>query len=154
MKQILKDAFKSSELQYSLEDVIAVDDKIDVEKIPDAEIIKEAKYVLGKFTGASVGFEQEDDYKGHNGAEQQAWAMKEVAALKMLLKKYDDAGVRRKVASTKSLAPGIVVCYKSIAYQLEKPAGPRRGWIAKRVQDGKQFRLKCKQLASASTSNI
>jgi hypothetical protein len=95
MKQILKDAFKSSELQYSLEHVIAVDDKIDVQEIPGAEVIKEAKYVLGKFTGASVGFEQEEDYKGENGPEQQAWAKKEVAALKRLLKKYDDTGAVR-----------------------------------------------------------
>lgn len=153
MKQILKDAFKSSELQYSLEDVIAVDDKISVEAIPDAEIIKEAKYVLGKFTGASVGFEQEDDYKGHNGPEQQAWARKEVAALKRLLVKYEDSGVRRQVPSTQSFQPGMVVCYKSTAYKLEKPAGPRRGWIAKREQDGKQFRLKCKQLTSATLAN-
>lgn len=152
MKQILKDAFKSSELQYSLEDVIAVDDKIDVEDIPNSEIIKEAKYVLGKFTGASVGFEQEDDYNGHNGEEQQEWARREVAALQRLLKKYDDSGVRRAIVSTKSFAPGVVICYKSINYKLEKPAGPRRGWIAKREQDGKAFRLKCKQLTSATVA--
>lgn len=152
MKQILKEAFKSSELQYSLEEVIAVDDKIDVEEIPDAEIIKEAKYVLGKFTGESVGFEQEDDYKGNNGPEQQAWARKEVAALKQLLKKYDDTGARRAVVSTRSFAPGMVVCYKGVAYKLDMPAGPRRGWFVKREQDGKQFRLKCKQLSSVSVS--
>ena len=154
MKQILKDSFKSSELQYSLEEVIAVDDKVAVEAIPDTEIIKEAKYVLGKFTGLSVGFEQADDYKGHNGPEQQAWAKMEVAALKRLLQKYDDSGARRQLPpSATSFAPGMVVCFRSIAYKLEKPAGPRRGWIAKREQDGKQFRLKCKQLSSVTLAN-
>ena len=148
MKQILKDAFKSSELQYSLEDVIAVDDKIPVDSLPDATIIKEANYVLGKFTGASVGFEQENDYKGHNGPEQQAWARKEVAALKRLLAKYDDAGVRRPIQKMPELSSGMKVSYNSVVYKLEQSAGPRRGWYALREQDGKRFRLKSKQIST------
>jgi hypothetical protein len=106
MKAILTDAFKSSELQYSLEDVIAVDDKINVNDIPDVEIVKEAKYVLGKFTGTSVGFEQENDYKGYNGPEQKSWARAEVAALKKFLKKYDDNGALRKTPK-KTRTPGL-----------------------------------------------
>ena len=110
MKQILKDAFKSSELKYNLEEVIAVDDRIEVGLITDAEIVKEAKYVLGKFTGASGGFEQEDDFNGENGSEQQAWAKKEVAALKRFLKKYDVSGRSRKTtgaATSLPLQPGV-----------------------------------------------
>lgn len=146
MKQLLKDAFKSSELQYNLQDVIAVDDKIKVEEIPDAEIIKEAKYVLGKFTGTSGGFEQEEDYKGQNGPEQQAWAKKEVAALKRLLAKYDDSGAIRPVTKAE---PGMVVTYRDTAYKLDTPAGPRRGWFASRQTDGRRFRLKSTQLAKS-----
>lgn len=146
MKQILKDAFKSSELQYSLEEVIAVDDKIPVSAIPDATIIKEAKYVLGKFTGASVGFEQEADYKGNNGPEQKSWAIKEVAALKKLLEKYDDEGVRRPPKKAIVLVPGLVVYYNNTAYKLLAPAGPRKGWTVTRESDNEKFRMKCKQL--------
>jgi hypothetical protein len=89
MKQILKDAFKSDELKQQLEDVIAVDDKIDVSEIPNQTIIEEAHYVLGKFTGESGGFEQEQDYQGENGPELKKWAVKNVRALRAFIKKYD-----------------------------------------------------------------
>jgi hypothetical protein len=87
MKQILKDAFKSNELESHLTDVIAVDDKMPVEQLSDHLIINEAHYVLEKFTGG-LGFEQEEDYMGENGVEQQRWARKEVAALRKFVKKY------------------------------------------------------------------
>lgn len=83
MKQILKDAFKSDELESHLEDVIG-----SVDGLSDQLIIHEARYVLGKFTGESGGFEQEADLAGENGAEQQRWARKEVAALQKFLKKH------------------------------------------------------------------
>ncbi len=88
MKQILKDAFKSSELQVHLTHVIAVYEKLPVEQLSDELIIQEAKYVLGKFTGESGGFEQENDLNGENGSEQQMWARKEVSALRKFLKKH------------------------------------------------------------------
>jgi hypothetical protein len=86
-RKILIDAFKSSELQYNLEEIISKDDKVPIEQIPDATIISEAKYVLEKFTGG-IGFEQESDYRGENGPEQKRWAMKEVKALRAFLKKH------------------------------------------------------------------
>lgn len=89
MKKILVSAFKSDELRYQLEEVIAVDDKIAVDEISDKTILEEAHFVLGKFTGQSGGFEQEDDYNGENGAEQRTWARKNVRVLKALIKKYD-----------------------------------------------------------------
>jgi hypothetical protein len=88
MKQILKDAFKSDELELHLTEVIAKDEKLPVEQLSDQLILKEAKYVLGKFTGESGGFEQEEDLAGENGSEQQRWAKKEVAALRKFLKKH------------------------------------------------------------------
>lgn len=91
MKKILIAAFRSDELKQQLEDVIAVDDKVAVEDISDATLIEEAHFVLGKFTGASGGFEQEEDYNGENGPEQRTWARKNVRALRSFLLKYDPA---------------------------------------------------------------
>ena len=95
MKKILEDAFKSDELQQQLEEVIAVDDRVAVEDIPDATIIEEAHYVLGKFTGESGGFEQEDDYRGENGPEMKRWAAKNVKSLRVFLNKYDPQGAQK-----------------------------------------------------------
>ena len=92
MKKILEDAFKSDELQQQLEEVIAVDDRVAVEDIPDATIIEEAHYVLGKFTGESGGFGQEDDYRGENGPEMKRWAVKNVKSLRTFIKKWDPQG--------------------------------------------------------------
>lgn len=88
LKPILKDAFKSDELQQHLTDVIAVDDKCEVGDLSDKLIFSEAKYVLDKFIG-NTGFEQADDYSGDNGLEQQKWARKNVAAIRKFLKKYE-----------------------------------------------------------------
>lgn len=88
-RPIITAAFKSDELRYSLEDVIAVDDGVAVNDIPDETVITEAHFVLGKFTGESGGFEQESDYNGDNGPEQRRWAKQEVKALRAFLKKYD-----------------------------------------------------------------
>lgn len=87
MKQILKDAFKSDELQQHLEDVIAVDEQVAAEDLADRLIIDEAKYVLRKFTGGE-GFEQEEELLGEHGPEQQKWAKKNVAAIRRFLKKH------------------------------------------------------------------
>lgn len=87
MKQILKDAYKSDELQYQIREVIAVDDKIEPEDMSEHLIISEAEYVLSKFIGGT-GFEQEEEYRGEHGAEQQRWARANVRAIKAFLKKY------------------------------------------------------------------
>ena len=87
MKKILKDAFASDELQQHLTDVIAVDEKCEVEELADQLIIDEAKYVLEKFVG-NTGFEQASDFSGDNGPEQKEWARKDVAAIRKFLKKY------------------------------------------------------------------
>lgn len=152
MKKILIDAFKSSELEYHLTEIIAVDDKCEVNDIPDATIMKEAVYVLGKYTGASVGFEQEDDLKGRNGPEQQAEARKEVRALKRFLDKYDEQGAIKPVVKPPPMAEGQLRVFRGSTYQLVKPAGPRRGWIVKRLTDNKEFRLNCRQLSASSVA--
>lgn len=95
MSKILQDAFKSDELKQHLEDVIAVDDKIAVDQIPEKTIIAEAHYILGKFTGASGGYEQEEDYNGSNGPEMRSWARKNVKALRAFLKKYDPSNANK-----------------------------------------------------------
>jgi hypothetical protein len=148
MHPLLRDALKSEELSYNLEEIIAVDDGVPIEDIPAPEIIREAKYVLGKFTGASGGFEQEEDYRGDNGPILQAWAKKEVRILKRLLDKYDEAGQPKARPPAPPVSAGLLVEYRGVHYQLSHPAGPRLGWIANRQVDGKRFRLKAKQMAA------
>lgn len=92
MKSILKDAFKSDELEQHLTDVIAIDDKCAVDDLADKLIITEAKYVLDKFVGNS-GFGQADDHAGNNGPELRAWARKNVTAIRKFLAKHEQASV-------------------------------------------------------------
>lgn len=87
MKFILKAAFKSSELQDHLVNVICVDDKIKPENLSEQTIIKEAKYVLSKYIGGE-GFLQEEEYNGYCGEEAQENAEKEVRVLRSFLKRY------------------------------------------------------------------
>ena len=94
IKQILKDAFKSSELQQHLEDVIAVDEKCHVEDLSDELIINEAKYVLDKYVG-NGGFEQADEFNGELGSESRKEARKQVTAIRKFLEKYSNWGVMR-----------------------------------------------------------
>jgi len=89
MKQIIKDAFKSDELTYSLVEVICVDDKCEPEDLTDELIINEARYVLNKYVNGAAGFMQHDEYLGEEGPEAQQNARKNVAALRKFLKKYN-----------------------------------------------------------------
>jgi hypothetical protein len=91
MKKILKDAFKSDELQEHLQNVIAVDDCVEVEILSDDTIIREAKYVLSKYLGG-LGFFHQEEYDGEHGKDQEKCAKKNVTAIKSFLKKYDSTG--------------------------------------------------------------
>jgi len=83
----IKAAMAIGELAISLENISA-DDKKQISDYTQAEVVKEAKYVLGKFTGESGGYEQEEELNGDHGIEQQRWAQKEVRKLKSFIKKY------------------------------------------------------------------
>ena len=87
MKTILKAAFKSSELQDHLVNIICVDDKIKPENLSEQTIIKEAKYVLSKYIGGQ-GFLHEEEYNGYCGEEAQKEAEKEVRVLRSFLNRY------------------------------------------------------------------
>ena len=138
----LQYAFKSSELEDHITNVVLAD----AGDISLELLVKEAKYVLGKFTGESGGFEIEKDYTGANGPEQKAWAQREVRHLRSFLAKYaTDSNQTAPVRLT--LMAGLIVEYAGIAYQLVSLAGPRRGWLVDRISDGKRFRLKCSQLS-------
>lgn len=89
MRQILKDAFKSDELQHQLVEVIAQDDKCNVEDLSDELIIGEAQYVLDKYIDGSQCFMQHEEYIGEDGPDAQREARKNVAALRKFLKKYN-----------------------------------------------------------------
>jgi hypothetical protein len=87
-RRIIKRALSIGELEISLQD-IAQDDGKTISEYSDEGIVDEAKYVLGKFTGESGGFSQEEDLLGDNGPEQKKWARSEVAKLRRFIKTFD-----------------------------------------------------------------
>ena len=89
MRPMLKDALAIDELNYDLTEIIAVDDRCEVEDITDDTIMIEAKYVLEKFTSSVQGFFHHDALMGRDGAEEQAWARKNVKQLKAFIRKYN-----------------------------------------------------------------
>ena len=86
-RAIIKSAMAISELENSL-DNISTDDKKQIEDYTDAEILHEAKYVLGLFINPNETHWNAEDLRGENGPEQQKWARAEVRKLKALIKKY------------------------------------------------------------------
>lgn len=48
-----------------------------------------------------------------------------------------------------TLQTGSIVSYCGHQYQLECPAGPRKGWRVNRVSDGRVFRMNARQLSQA-----
>jgi len=88
MTPILKDALAIEELNYDLTEIIAVDDRCEVEDIPEDTILGEAIYVLEKFTSPVQGFFHHDCLMGRDGADEQRWARKNVKQLKAFIKKY------------------------------------------------------------------
>jgi hypothetical protein len=89
MSQILKDALAIDELSYNLTEIIAVDDRCEVQDIPEDTILGEAIYVLDKFTSPVQGFFHHDCLMGNDGPEEQQWARKNVKQLKAFIKKYN-----------------------------------------------------------------
>ena len=89
MTPMLKDALAIDELNYNLNEIIAVDDRCAVEDIPDDTILGEAIYVLEKFTSPVQCFFHHDCLMGRDGADEQRWARKNVKQLKAFIKKYN-----------------------------------------------------------------
>lgn len=87
MKKILKDALDNPELCAHLNG-IASDDKCAIEALSDESILKEAKYVLSKYTDGSEGYSQYDEYQGDCGPEAQKEARANVAQIRKFLKKH------------------------------------------------------------------
>lgn len=88
MTTIYQDIKKSGELMYSLEN-ISTDDKCEITDYTNDELIHEAKYVLSCFyegghinNEALIGENEDDEYN-------RAWALREVGALKNLIKKWE-----------------------------------------------------------------
>lgn len=86
-RAIIKSAMAISELSNSL-DNISADDKKQIQDYTDAEILHEAKYVLGLFTDPNETHWNAEDLRGENGSEQQKWAKSEVRKLQAFIKKY------------------------------------------------------------------
>jgi hypothetical protein len=87
MRAIIKSAMAIDELKNDLEN-IATDDKKEIDQYTDAEILGEARYVLGLFTDPNETHWNAEDLRGENGAEQQKWARGEVRKLQAFIKKY------------------------------------------------------------------
>ena len=87
MRAIIKSALAIEELAYDLEN-ISTDDKKKIEDYTDAEILKEAKHVLGLFIKPMETHWNAEDYRGDNGPDRQKWAKKEVRKLNSFIKKY------------------------------------------------------------------
>jgi hypothetical protein len=86
-KAIIESAMAISELAYVLEN-ISYSDKKKIEDYTDAEILHEAKYVLGLFIDPYESHFNAEDFRGENGEAQQKWAEAEVRKLKAFIKKY------------------------------------------------------------------
>ena len=86
-RAIIKSAMAISELAYTL-DNISADDKKQIQDYTDAEILHEAKHVLGLFTDPNETHWNAEDLRGENGASQQKWAKAEVRKLQAFIKKY------------------------------------------------------------------
>lgn len=90
MSKFLKSALAIDELAYTLGN-IAHDDKRALESYSDAEILEEARYVLGLFTNPSEGHINGEDYRGENGREQKTWAASQVRKLRTLIARMEAA---------------------------------------------------------------
>jgi hypothetical protein len=86
-RAIIKSAMSISELANSLENISSSDKNV-LENYTDAEILHEAKYVLGLFTDPNETHWNAEDLRGENGPEQQKWAKAEVRKLQAFIKKY------------------------------------------------------------------
>ena len=87
MRAIIKAALAIDELAYDLENISADDGK-QIEDYTDAEIVKEAEYVLSQFIDPNETHWNAEDLRGENGPERQKWARGEVRKLKALIKKF------------------------------------------------------------------
>jgi hypothetical protein len=88
MRAIIKAALKIDELAYDL-GCISSDDKKEINDYTDSEILHEAKHTLGLFLDEVNPHWNNEDLRGENGPEQQAWARGEVRKLKAFIKKYN-----------------------------------------------------------------
>jgi hypothetical protein len=87
MRAIIKAALAIDELAYDLENISA-DDKKEIEDYTDAEIVKEAEYVLSLFVDPNESHWNAEDLRGENGPTQKVWAKGQVRKLKALIKKF------------------------------------------------------------------
>jgi len=81
------EATKIDELAYFL-DNISHDDKKQITDYTAAEIVAEAKYVLGLFLDPNEGHINNEALRGDEGPAQRQWARKQVRQLKAFIKKH------------------------------------------------------------------
>jgi hypothetical protein len=81
------EAMKIEELAYNLGN-ISHDDKKQITDYTVAEIVAEAKYVLGLFVDPNEGHINNEALRGDEGPDQRRWAQKQVRQLKAFIKKH------------------------------------------------------------------
>jgi hypothetical protein len=85
LKEFDRDAFKSYELYYSMQN-ISTDDGKEIEDYTPQEIIAEARYVLSCFY---EGGHLNNEWLNSDNKDERRDALKEVKALKSFIKKYE-----------------------------------------------------------------
>ena len=91
----LKDAFKSYELHYSL-DNISTDDGKEIEDYTPQEILSEAYYVLSCFY---EGGHSNNEWLNSDNKDERRDAQQEVRALKSFIKKYQGNLILNKMGA-------------------------------------------------------
>ena len=81
----LRDAFKSNELYYSMQN-ISTDDGKEIKDYTPQEIIAEARYVLSCFYESGHSF---NEWLNSDNEEERQGALKEVKALKSFIKSHE-----------------------------------------------------------------
>ena len=93
MRKIIKDAFKSNELQESLQNISHDDNMGEVSEFTDTQIVDEAVYVLGCFSEGGHSF---CDGLTADDAEERKYYKSEKKTLQAFIKKYQDSASGRK----------------------------------------------------------
>ena len=88
-REIVYDAMKCTELEYSL-DRISSDDDCDLADYSDSEIIAEARYVISLY--AEGGTSHSEMLDGRCGKASQREARRELRELKAFLRKHGELG--------------------------------------------------------------
>jgi hypothetical protein len=87
MRPLVKAALKIDELAYTLGN-IATDQRIEIDALPDDEILSEARYVLDLFVNPAQGHINGEALRGEEGPAQRRWAQGQVRKLRGFIQRH------------------------------------------------------------------